>query len=197
MINAESSEMESLKESSGSSNDIEIPSQHTDDAEKTRQLLKGASHKTVTIECSSDDDDNDPKSKKDYYQHAFVEMGNGLFPQVLEAANMLLRMFWLVAYFALFVAFAIQMYTLTTEYLSFNVDTFFEVVQRSHAEFPSVTVCNANSVRKSTLSRITKYKQLVELDKMKTPFIFNDDIDESKSCAKVGYLFCPGTKVSI
>ena len=49
------------------------------------------------------------------------------------------------------------MSVLVTSYLAYEVDTQITLVKSTESTFPSVTVCNSNPLRKSLISKLTKY----------------------------------------
>ena len=125
-------------------------------------------------------------------------MGNGLIPQVIEAHNILLTIFWILAYLALSAVFAFQMYTLTSQYLSYKVDTSIKIVRKNEAQFPSVTVCNTNPVRKSIISKVARYEDLGSLDEYAESTLYSSasvdlGVTYTVTCSD-GFIQCP-TKV--
>ena len=93
-----------------------------------------------------------------------LQFGAATAPQILDAANWFLRIFWIVAYIGLTAVFAIQFSTLVRLFLSYPVQTDFTIVRSSAATFPAVTVCNNNPVRKSLLEKVRNYVDLAALD---------------------------------
>ena len=133
------------------------------------------------------------------FVQALNTMGNGLIPQVIDAPNIFLTIFWILAYLGLSAVFAFQMYTLTNQYMSFNVDTSLKIVRKSEAQFPSVTVCNTNPVRKSIISKVAKYEDLGSLDEYAQSTMYSTasadfGVNYTVSCSQ-GYVQCAVTKV--
>ena len=56
------------------------------------------------------------------------------------------------------------MYQIGTKYLNYPVSIEIEIVSKPALEFPAVTVCNENPVRKSLVGRLYYYNDLMLLD---------------------------------
>ena len=115
-------------------------------------------------------------SKKSKWAHVKTALGNSgeaLIPEIIGSQNVFWVLFWVLAYVGLTTVFIFQMSTLVTSYLEFKVDTQISIVRNTESTFPSVVVCNANPVRKSIISKITKYQGLGNLDAFVTSTMYS------------------------
>ena len=135
------------------------------------------------------------KSKRAHFKTALVNSGDALIPEVVGSQNGFWVLFWVLAYLGLTAVFIFQMSTLITSYLEFKVDTQTSIVRNTESTFPSVTVCNSYPVRKSIISKVTKYQGLGNLDAFVTSTMYSTvaaDVGMSfaASCSD-GELQCP------
>ncbi|XP_063721483.1 uncharacterized protein LOC134848073 [Symsagittifera roscoffensis] len=105
-----------------------------------------------------------PKPRLTRIRELTVETANALSPQ-LFAPSLLMKLMWFLVYSAFIYVYILQtMYTLS-DYNSHPV--IVSVYLRTDAvdlEFPAVTICNNNIVRKTSLSRIKYLQDLAWLD---------------------------------
>ena len=93
------------------------------------------------------------------------EFGYSTMPQIFNVTSMVMRVFWVVAY-VVFVCVCIQQaYSTLHEYLSYPVNLVISIdTQADQLEFPAVTVCNNNIVRKNSIVKMTYLQDLFHLD---------------------------------
>ena len=75
-----------------------------------------------------------------------------------------MRIVWILAYIGLFLVFCYQTSELGRKYLHYPTKVEIEIVSRSNLDFPAVTVCNNNPIRKSLIGRIRDHEDLILLD---------------------------------
>ena len=87
-----------------------------------------------------------------------------IMPQILSTSSVLLSLIWALAYFVSFAILATQAYLTFNDYYSHpvNVEVSLETSSGS-LEFPAVTICNNNMVKRSFISRISHLKELATL----------------------------------
>ena len=145
--------------------------------------------------------------KRRLIRDAVSETGDKMLPEIVGAESWVFVALWVVAYLVLSGLFVNQMAGLTREYFEYNVDTTVSIVKNNEAAFPSVTVCNANPVRKEVLARITKYQSLAALDDYvestlqshveDTDDVVDDDDDVTICDAARNETACPNTGVNL
>ena len=135
------------------------------------------------------------ESRWTHFKTALGNSGDALIPEVIGSQNVFWVLFWVLAYVGLTTVFIFQMSTLVTSYLEFEVDTQISIMRKTEATFPSVVVCNTNPVRKSIISKITKYQGLGNLDAFVTSTMYSTAAADmgtsfSVSCTE-GQVQCP------
>ena len=76
-----------------------------------------------------------------------------------------LQVAWLIIYIALITCLLFQFAKLIKMYFDYPTDIDIEIISKSQLEFPAVTVCNENPLRKSLVGRIVEYEDLLLLDR--------------------------------
>lgn len=89
--------------------------------------------------------------------------------RIHKAAQWYKQVIWLLAFLFMVTWLIIQCYWLFLKYYSYPVEVKLEVKATSNLEFPSVTICNVNPLRKSQMSgdafvNVSKYFQLDDTD---------------------------------
>ena len=74
------------------------------------------------------------------------------------------RLLWVFIYIGLVVTFSILFSELVKKYMSYPTLIEIQIVSEPRLEFPAVTVCNENPVKKSLIGRMTNYSDLLILD---------------------------------
>ena len=96
-------------------------------------------------------------------------------PQVV-AASSFASLIWLAFYLFFFSILALQAFLTLQDYYSYPVNVEFSIETSSTSlEFPAVTVCNNNIVRKSSIARIPKYAELASL----SDFVYQQILPEA------------------
>nr|XP_054764512.1 amiloride-sensitive sodium channel subunit alpha-like [Lytechinus pictus] len=84
-------------------------------------------------------------------------------PQIFGAPYFLERVFWLAAFLTCLGVFTHQGTVIVYDFISYPYSTRTDIITESSLDFPAVTICNANMMRRSKLVD-TRFEDLVELD---------------------------------
>ena len=110
-----------------------------------------------------DQTSNELKTLKDLVnEFADGTTAHGL-PLVISSLNWWAKLFWFVAFFGFTAIFLMQGYNLLFEYFHFPYTTKVDLVTEKLLDFPAVTVCNMNRMRRSEMIG-TRFEGLVEVD---------------------------------
>lgn len=71
--------------------------------------------------------------------------------KIFKAGTIIKQIIWLVLVMAMISWLAIQCYWLFSKYFAYPVEVKIELIAKQKMDFPSVTVCNRNPVRKSKM----------------------------------------------
>ena len=122
----------------------------------------------------------DVKTSAEVLQKSSIRLREAIVPQVGET-NKLFSVVWILIYVGLFSAFVITFYDLVDKYNKYPKSVDFSIETSSDGlEFPGVTVCNENPVRKSVIGRLRKYSDLLTLDEF-VSYYFNFSVAEIES----------------
>lgn len=85
--------------------------------------------------------------------------------KIFKAGTIIKQIIWLVLVMAMISWLCIQCYWLFAKYFAYPVEVKIELIAKQKMDFPSVTVCNRNPVRKSQLKKSPFYavKDISEL----------------------------------
>ncbi|XP_022096860.1 uncharacterized protein LOC110982619 isoform X2 [Acanthaster planci] len=117
-------------------------------------------------------------------------------PNVFKASTVLGRFLWSVIFTVALGVFIWQASVLVRRYALFPVNVEIEIVTRSELEFPAVTICNTNKVRRSAIME-SRYKEALVVDDGVTLPYYGPCIEGDFSCASYGlclkqFLRCDG-----
>ena len=84
-------------------------------------------------------------------------------PRIISSERWWAKIFWLLISCGLAVVFGIQGYGLLTDFFSWPYNTKIDVISKSRVEFPAVTVCNNNRMRRSELVG-TRFQGIIDVD---------------------------------
>ena len=122
----------------------------------------------------------DVKTSAEVLQKSSIRLREAIVPQVGET-NKLFSVVWVLIYVGLFAAFVITFYDLVDKYTKYPKSVDFSIETSSEGlEFPGVTICNENPVRKSVIGRLRKYSDLLTLDEF-VSYYFNFSVAEIES----------------
>ncbi|XP_075265031.1 uncharacterized protein LOC142357262 isoform X2 [Convolutriloba macropyga] len=94
---------------------------------------------------------NDNTSAKQILKYSTFRLVESIFPQVEDAEHIVFRVIWVLIYLGLFVAFAFTFHNLVDKYTNYPTTFDLTIETDTSLEFPEVTVCNENPVKKSDL----------------------------------------------
>ena len=103
-------------------------------------------------------------SNADAVKTASINFGESIAPQIFQSPHTILRVFWVLAYIGLIGIFTFQFYSLVDKYMKYPVVTQITIDRRTQSDFPAVTFCNNNPVRKSELEKRRNFVDLASLD---------------------------------
>ena len=103
------------------------------------------------------------KAKRKTLSESASQLRDATVPQFARE-HKIVKLIWLLIYIGLFLTFSYSFYEITTKYFSYPTLIEIEIVSKPRLEFPAVTVCNENPVRKSLIGRIKEYSDLLILD---------------------------------
>ena len=121
--------------------------------------------RTATKIISLDEDDDRESSLSYQFLSAALRLQDATAPQTGPSnSNWMVRCLWILAYVGLFAVFVLQTITLGQKFQSYPTDVSITIVSEPKMDFPAVTVCNENPIRRSLLQRIRKYQELILLE---------------------------------
>ncbi|CAH1780635.1 unnamed protein product [Owenia fusiformis] len=85
-------------------------------------------------------------------------------PRVYSSKSLTRKIIWGLVFFGCFVGFCWQVTALTLNYFEYPISVTTEVKTRLKVDFPAVTVCNMNMLKKSLLMG-TRFENLTKVDK--------------------------------
>ena len=100
------------------------------------------------------------------------------FPKI-EHPDRLLKIFWILIYLVFTGILVLQISILLAQYFDYPVEISVKVVSQESQEFPAVTVCNNNPVKKSLTARVRAYQDLALLGE----YMMHMILDQIKSAA--------------
>ena len=101
---------------------------------------------------------------------AIRRLRDALLPQV-GGTRKAFRIIWVLIYIGLMTVFLCSFFQLTEKYFNYPTTNDMTLTTETHLEFPAVTVCNENPVRKSMIGRYRKFRDLIRLDKYVTSYV--------------------------
>ncbi len=84
-------------------------------------------------------------------------------PNIITYKRWWVKLFWAIVSCGLAAVFGLQGYKLLTEFFTWPYNTKIDVISKSKVDFPAVTVCNMNRMRRSELVG-TRFQGLVDID---------------------------------
>ena len=96
-----------------------------------------------------------------------------LFKNFIEliASYMYFRIFWLAVFLCCLVTFLITIIGQFQSFFSYHTTTRIRLIEESVVDFPAVTICNLNYVKRSKVEKLFKFQQDVIKTLLPTPFI--------------------------
>ncbi|XP_072051435.1 uncharacterized protein [Amphiura filiformis] len=85
------------------------------------------------------------------------------YPTIFKSKRWYGKLFWTLVLVLAFCAFLRQAIVLVERYIDAPVAVELKVVSKTYLDFPAVTVCNTNKVRRSAISR-SKHRQVLTVD---------------------------------
>ena len=82
---------------------------------------------------------------------------------IANSSHILLKLCWLAISITFFVLFIIQALAIINDYRTYPYSTKIDLISRPSLNFPAVTVCNSNRMRRSQLAD-TRFEGLIEID---------------------------------
>ena len=116
------------------------------------------------IRARSTDSKNEDLSILDQIKLSAIRLRDATISQTGQR-RWFLQIAWLFIYIALITCLLSQCAKLIQTYLNYPTDIDIEIITKPQLEFPAVTVCNENPLRKSKIGRIREYEDLQLLDK--------------------------------
>ena len=142
-----------------------IPMQTREQKSTSLKDKKTPESKTVETTFKPDESKSEDEKNNRYriLSQSASQLRDATVPQTGREHGFV-RLLWIIIYFGLFLTFLISFYSIVMKYLSYPTLIEMEIVSRPRLEFPAVTVCNENPVKKSLIGRITDYSDLLILD---------------------------------
>ncbi|XP_072013768.1 acid-sensing ion channel 5-like isoform X2 [Amphiura filiformis] len=85
------------------------------------------------------------------------------FPRIITTNHWWAKLFWLIVSCGLAVLFGYQGYWLLIDFFTWPYSTKIDIISKYKVEFPAVTVCNMNRMRRSELVG-TRYQGIIDVD---------------------------------
>ncbi|XP_072051434.1 uncharacterized protein [Amphiura filiformis] len=85
------------------------------------------------------------------------------YPIIFKSKRWYGKLFWTLVLVLAFSGLVRQAFVLVKRYIDAPVAVELKVVSKTHLDFPAVTVCNTNKVRRSAISR-SKHRQVLTVD---------------------------------
>jgi hypothetical protein len=104
------------------------------------------------------------ESKFQKSKPAWKLFAEATIPQIVAGWSRIITIFWIIAYLGLAIGFSYYMSRLVQKYLNYPVTTTLTITKQDVVDFPAVTVCNNNPLRKSVIEKLTNYTDLAHLD---------------------------------
>ncbi|XP_046554137.1 acid-sensing ion channel 2-like [Haliotis rubra] len=124
---------------------------------------------------------------KEQFNKFFQETSFTALVRIYNATSIVKRLAWLVVFLAMLAWLSVQCYWLLERYFNYPVEVKMDLVAAQELDFPSITVCNLNPLKKSKLHEmpyrdLASFMQLESQDKLYTAFKDNyyDDWYEDK-----------------
>ena len=102
------------------------------------------------------------KTAEDVMLRSVKRLQNAMLPQVHGVK--IVQAMWIIIYLGLTATFVVTFYDLIDKYTKHPTSMDFVIESGSNLEFPAVTVCNENPVKKSMIGRLRQYSDLLVLD---------------------------------
>ncbi|KAJ8022808.1 Amiloride-sensitive sodium channel subunit alpha [Holothuria leucospilota] len=83
-------------------------------------------------------------------------------PQIILNSRIVVKLVWSLLFSAAFIIFCIQTSNILSNYYTFR--THVELVNSQFVEFPAVTICNFNRMKRSKLAENSRYQAVLELE---------------------------------
>ena len=115
-------------------------------------------------ESTTDPPESEEKTPKTVVQKSYKRFRNALLPQV-GGTHKTFRLLWILIYLGLTVVFLYSFQELLKKYFAYPTTSELILEIDDKVTFPSVTVCNENPVRKSSIGRYRVFADLLLLDK--------------------------------
>ncbi|XP_071490102.1 uncharacterized protein [Diadema antillarum] len=88
-------------------------------------------------------------------------------PNIYSARSIIEKIFWTLSFLVCLGVFLWQSETLIADYLSFPYTTRTDIITSAALQFPAITLCNVNMMRRSKLMN-TRFQGLLKLDESST-----------------------------
>ncbi|XP_072050778.1 uncharacterized protein [Amphiura filiformis] len=120
------------------------------------------------------------------------------YPMIFNSESWYGKLFWTLVVVTAFVFFLRQAIVLVTRYIDAPVAVELKVVSKTFLDFPAVTVCNTNKVRRSAISS-SKHRQVLTVDvntptAYRVPCIPGDFMCANGTECVKPYLVCDGIR---
>ena len=124
-------------------------------------------------------------SKFSHFKDSALRLQDATAPQTGPSnSNWMIRSLWILAYIGLFAVFVLQTITLGQKFQSYPTDVSITIVSEPKMDFPAVTVCNENPIRRSLLQRIRKYQELILLEDYVMDNVYRFAVNANKKLLK-------------
>ena len=111
----------------------------------------------------SKDPDNKKNKRVNIIRKAALQLRNQTFPAI-GRGNKVIRFIWIFTYFVLTLLFVWSVEIIIKKYYSYPTSIKIEIISRDELEFPAVTVCNENPVKRSLIKRLRQFNDLILLE---------------------------------
>ncbi|XP_071944241.1 uncharacterized protein [Antedon mediterranea] len=117
-------------------------------------------------------------------------------PNVFKSCTLLAKSLWAIVFMTGVFLFLFQASFVINKYRDGPIQVNLEVVTKSSLEFPKVTICNTNKLRRSAVAN-SKYRQVLIVDELKSLPYYAPCIEDDFQCVNElicvkPYLICDG-----
>ena len=114
-----------------------------------------------------------------------------IMPQIIESTSTAASLIWAFFYTVFILMLALQTYKSLEDFFSRPVTVGIIIDStKPSLEFPAVTICNNNIVRKNFIKRIPRFQELATLTELVYHTLTPDELRDIKKMEKLGWYLC-------
>ena len=136
-----------------------------DTNEKARPSSQRKAETSFIVEVQVEQTPNFTKTKRELITMATKNLASSLMPQLSFTISRVMPVIWAVAYLLFISMLFYQTWMTIADYFSHPTVVSISIERSDEPiEFPAITICNNNMIRKSLIARSTNLKDLAFLD---------------------------------